>query len=174
MASAPSRIKSILNHLIPTAAPSDPPPHIHHLSPTFFLPRAASIEPNADAVYHINSANITVRRNYAQTADRARGLAYYFKKHGYKRVGIVAPNTPAFLEAIYAIPAAGGVVVPVNYRLKPDDITYILTYADVDCVLVDDEFVSLLDDLRAKHPDIPLLVDQVSLRPEVRCRPKLY
>jgi acyl-CoA synthetase (AMP-forming)/AMP-acid ligase II len=160
MASAPSRIKAILNHLIPTTGSSDPPPHIHHLSPTFFLPRAASIEPKADAVYHINAANATVRRNYAQTADRARGLAYYFKKHGFKRVGIVAPNTPAFLEAIYAIPAAGGVVVPVNYRLKPDDITYILTYADVDCVLVDDEFVPLLDDLRAKHPNIPLLVDQ--------------
>jgi acyl-CoA synthetase (AMP-forming)/AMP-acid ligase II len=164
MSSPPSRIKSILNHLRPTSTSSNPPPHIHHLSPTFFLQRAAAIEPTADAVYHVNAAGATVQRNYAQTADRARGLAYYLKKHGFKRVGILAPNTPAFLEAIYGIPAAGGVVVPVNYRLKPDDITYILTYADVECVLVDEEFMHLLDDLKAKHPNIHLLVDLVSQR----------
>jgi acyl-CoA synthetase (AMP-forming)/AMP-acid ligase II len=32
-------------------------------------------------------------------------------KHGYKRVGILAPNTPAFLEALFGIGAAGGVDV---------------------------------------------------------------
>lgn len=42
-------------------------------------------------------------------ADRARGLAYYVQKHCYKRVGILAPNTPAFLEAVYGI-AAGGAI----------------------------------------------------------------
>ena len=29
-------------------------------------------------------------------------------KHGFNRVGILAPNTPAFLESIYGIAAAGG------------------------------------------------------------------
>jgi acyl-CoA synthetase (AMP-forming)/AMP-acid ligase II len=168
MSGPPSRITSLLNHLLPTPAPgrttSTPKPsHIHQLSPTFFLERAAAIEPLADAVYHVNAAGVEVRRNYAQTADRARSLAYYFKKHGFRRVGILAPNTPAFLEAIYAIPAAGGASVPVNYRLKPEDITYILDFGDVDCVLVDKEFLPLLDDFKAKFPEIPLLVDFVSL-----------
>ena len=52
-----------------------------------------------------------LRRTYTETADRARGLAYYFKKHGLKRIGILCPNTPAFLESLYGIPAAGGVFV---------------------------------------------------------------
>lgn len=158
MSSPSSRIRSILDHLIPS---SSKPPHVHQLSPTFFLERAAGIEPNAAAVYHVNATGTVIQRNYAQTADRASGLAYYLKKHGYRRVGILAPNTPAFLEAIYGIPAAGGVIVPVNYRLKPDDITYILGHADVDCVLVDDEFIGLLDDFRSKHPRVSLLVDLV-------------
>lgn len=46
-----------------------------------------------------------------ETADRARGLAFHIKKHGYKRVGILCPNTPAFLESIYGIAAAGAVNV---------------------------------------------------------------
>lgn len=52
-----------------------------------------------------------LRRTYLEAADRARGLAYYLKKHGFKRVGILAPNTPAFFESIFGIAAAGAVNV---------------------------------------------------------------
>jgi len=52
-------------------------------------------------------------------------------KHGFKRVGILCPNTPAFLESIFGIAAAGGVNVAVNYRLKTEDIRYIMGFADV-------------------------------------------
>ncbi|OTA04452.1 AMP-dependent synthetase and ligase [Trichoderma parareesei] len=156
MSGPPSRIRSILGHLIPHQAT---PPHIHHLSPTFFLERAASIEPNAEAIYHITSNGAILRRSYQEFADRARGLAYYLKKHDLKRVGILAPNTPAFLEAIYGIPAAGAVIVPANYRLKPDDIAYIFEFAEVDSIIVDAEFVHLLDAFKAKHPKVPLIID---------------
>ncbi|KAI9708365.1 MAG: hypothetical protein M1820_004069 [Bogoriella megaspora] len=47
----------------------------------------------------------------------------------------------------------------INYRLKPDDLTYIFNHADVDVIIVDHEFVSLLDDFRQKYPHVPLLVD---------------
>jgi len=33
------------------------------------------------------------------------------RKHGYKRVGILCTNTPAFLESIFGIAAAGAVNV---------------------------------------------------------------
>lgn len=36
-------------------------------------------------------------------------MAYYLKKHGFGRVGILCPNTPAFLESIFGIAAAGAV-----------------------------------------------------------------
>lgn len=175
MAGAPSRIKSILGHLLPsgtgtatttTAATADVTAdefnhthHIHQLSPTFFLERAASIEPDAEAIHHITTNGKTLRRSYQEFADRARGLAYYLVKHGHKRVGILAPNTPAFLESIFGIGAAGAVNVAVNYRLKPDDITYIFEYAEVDSIIVDAEFVSLLDDFKASHPSVKLIVD---------------
>lgn len=65
----------------------------------------------AEAIYHITANNQVLRRTYQETADRARGLAYFLKKHGYKRVGILCPNTPAFLESIFGIAAAGAMNV---------------------------------------------------------------
>lgn len=159
MSGPPSRIRSILNHLRPHPAAA---PNFHTLSPTTFLERAASIEPDAEAIFHITVNGAILRRSYAEFADRARGLAYYFIKHGFRRVGVLAPNTPAFLESIYGIVAAGSVIVPANYRLKKEDIAYIFDFAEVDCIVVDQEFVGLLDGFKEKRPDIPLIVDLVS------------
>jgi len=134
--------------------------HNHHaLSPTSFLWRAAQIEPNATAIYHVTANKKVLRRSYIETADRARGLAYYLKKHGYKRVGILATNTPAFLECIFGIAAAGGVSVGVNYRLKTDDIAYIFEHADVDFIIADFEFAHLLEPFSKRHPEVKILVD---------------
>ncbi|TDZ27099.1 putative acyl-activating enzyme 1 [Colletotrichum spinosum] len=162
MSSPPSRLKNILGHLLSTSKTEEEPQaahHIHQLSPTFFLERAAAIEPDAEAIVHVTANDKLLRRTYQEFADRARGLAYYLKKHNLKRVGILAPNTPAFLEAIFGIALAGGVNVGVNYRLKSDDITYIFDFAEVDSIIVDHEFLPLLDEYRAKHPSVPLIVD---------------
>lgn len=68
------------------------------------------------AVYHVTANSQVLRRSYDEFADRARGLAYYLRGRGRSRVGVLATNTPAFLESIFGIIAAGGVIVPVNYR----------------------------------------------------------
>ncbi|KAJ4141417.1 hypothetical protein NW768_000628 [Fusarium equiseti] len=162
MSDPPSRLRSILNHLRPHPAA---PVNFHTLSPTTFLERAASIEPDAEAIFHITVNGAVLRRSYAEFADRARGLAYYFLKHGYRRVGILAPNTPAFLESIYGIVAAGAAIVPANYRLKPEDIAYIFDFAEVDCIIVDNEFVGLLDAYKEKHENVPLIIDMVDFLP---------
>lgn len=65
----------------------------------------------AEAVYHVTANGVVLRRSYQDTADRARGLAYFIKKNRHKRVGILCPNTPAFLESVFAIAAAGAVIV---------------------------------------------------------------
>lgn len=141
MSGATSRLRSLLGQLGGATKPSSSPVgwdhthHVHQLSPTQFLERAAAIEPDATAVVHQPAASASaspsqqqeqqqqqqqppplLRRSYAELADRARGLAYHLLAASRRRVGILAPNTPAFLESIYAIVAAGGVVVPVNYR----------------------------------------------------------
>lgn len=115
MSTPKSRLQSLTAHFLHSSASPITPssnnpkePHIHQLSPTFFLPRAAEIEPDAEAIFHVTANGKTLRRNYAEFADRARGLAYFLRKHGFVKVGILAPNTPAFLESIFGIAAAGG------------------------------------------------------------------
>ncbi|KAK3301913.1 uncharacterized protein B0T15DRAFT_286421 [Chaetomium strumarium] len=171
MSSPTSRLRNILSHLLSHSnhSPSidaphihnggPPPPHLAQLSPTFFLERAAAIEPHAEAVYHLTANGRVLRRSYLELADRARGLAYYLRKKGRKRVGILAPNTPAFLESIYGIASAGAVIVPVNYRLKQEDVAYILAFAEVDAVVVDQEFEGLLEGFRRSYPSVEVIVD---------------
>jgi acyl-CoA synthetase (AMP-forming)/AMP-acid ligase II len=163
MAGAATRLKGILGHLGRFQGNHRAERnHIHTLSPTFFLERAAQIEPDAEAIYHIAADGAVVQRTYAQFADRARGLAYYLKKQGRRRIGVLAPNTPAFLESIYGIVGAGGVIVPVNTRLKPEDIAYIFDFAEVDCIVVDSEYEPLLVLFRRDHSSVPFIVDTVS------------
>ncbi|KAK2882572.1 hypothetical protein FQN49_000220 [Arthroderma sp. PD_2] len=162
MSGAKSRLQSITAQLFPQkgdTASQARNTNRHTLSPTFFLPRAAAIEPDAEAIYHVSANGKIVRKSYKQFADRSRGLAFYIKKHGYKRVGILSPNTPAFLESIFGIAAAGAVNVAINYRLKPEDIAYIFAHAEVDSIIVDKEFVPLLDEYRKLNQHIPLIVD---------------
>lgn len=162
MSTPPSRLRNILGHLrLVGPKEGEGAHHIHQLSPTFFLERAAAIEPNAEAIYHVTANGKVLRRSYLEFADRACGLAYYLIRKGYKRVGVLAPNTPAFLESIYGIAAAGAVIVPVNYRLKPEDIAYIFDFAEVDAVITDFEYEHLLDVYKKDHPQTPVIIDTV-------------
>jgi len=172
MEGAKDRLKQLASHFTSANPVPGPPPihpgdsheyhhrhNFHTLSPTWFLWRAAQIEPDAMAIYHKTANGKILRRSYAEAADRARGLAYYLRKHGYKRVGILATNTPAFLESTFGIAAAGGVNVAINYRLKHDDISYIFQHSDVDMIIADAEFVGLLDEYKKERPNVPILID---------------
>ncbi|APA10299.1 hypothetical protein SS1G_07246 [Sclerotinia sclerotiorum 1980 UF-70] len=170
MSGPTSRLQSLVNHLLPSSAsttspatPASPPApkhHIHTLSPTFFLPRAAAIEPDAPAIHHVTANGQTIIRSYQEFADRSRGLAYYLKKQKLSRIGILCPNTPAFLESIFGVAAAGGIHVGVNYRLKEEDVIYIFEFAGVDCIIVDREFVGLLEGFRERNKGVRVIVDE--------------
>ncbi|KAI9866755.1 MAG: hypothetical protein M1813_000697 [Trichoglossum hirsutum] len=175
MSGPQSRLSKLAAHLLPSSSPAPPSTsspeyshrhNFHTLSPTFFLPRAAVIEPDAEAIYHITANKKILRRSYQEFADRARGLAYYIKEHGYKKVGILCPNTPAFLESIFGIAAAGARNTSVNYRLKGDDISYIFSHSDVDAIIVDDELVPLLDIYKRANPSVPIIIDTDTDVPE--------
>ncbi|QDS73908.1 hypothetical protein FKW77_007354 [Venturia effusa] len=167
---AQTRLSNLLSHIAPSSTSPSPAAdtsnkefnhryNFHTLSPTYWLPRAAAIEPDAEAIYHITANNQTLRRNYGEFADRSRGLAYYLLKNKCRRVGLLCPNTPAFLESVFGIGAAGCVNVAANYRLNPDDISYIFQHSDVDTIIVDAEYLPLLSSFQAAKPEVHIIID---------------
>ncbi|MFJ8743088.1 AMP-binding protein [Embleya sp. NPDC127516] len=61
-----------------------------------------------------------------------------------ERVAVVSPNSSRLLELLYAVSASGRICVPVNYRLTPQEIAYILRQCDASVVFVDPEVEAVL------------------------------
>jgi len=108
------------------------------LSPIGFLARAARIFPDHVAVVHGER-----RIDYAELDARCRRLGSALQRRGVKTgdtVAIIAPNIPAMIEAHYGVPGIGAVLNPLNIRLDPKTIAFILDHGEASVLLVDTEF----------------------------------
>lgn len=107
------------------------------LSPVSFLERAAAVFADRPAVVDGER-----RDTYAQLWQRAQRLAGLLAARGVEpgdRVAVLSPNTHLLLEAHYGVPLAGAVLVALNTRLAPAEISYILEHSGASLVLVDAE-----------------------------------
>lgn len=59
------------------------------------------------------------------------------------RVGVLALNSERHFEALFAIPAAGAAIVPINTLLAPLEIAYILEDSGAKAVLLGDAFAAV-------------------------------
>jgi acyl-CoA synthetase (AMP-forming)/AMP-acid ligase II len=60
------------------------------------------------------------------------------------RVAILAWNCPEFIELIYAVPASGKILVPLNARLAPAELVYQLQSAGVSTLFGDPDLLQAL------------------------------
>ncbi len=115
------------------------------LTPASFLERSASLFPDKVAVVHGYR-----QYTYRKFAWRVNRLASHLRASGlqkHDRVAFLCPNTPALLEAHFAVPAAGGILVAVNTRLNAQEIDFILKHAGVKFLFVDAELAPLVEPL---------------------------
>jgi fatty-acyl-CoA synthase len=105
------------------------------LNPVDFLHRAAYMYPEKIAVVHG-----TQRFTYQQLAERSWRLANALRAAGLgkgDRVATLLFNSPTMLEAHFGVPAAGGILVPVNNRLASAEVGYILQHSGARYLLLD-------------------------------------
>jgi fatty-acyl-CoA synthase len=91
---------------------------------------------------------------YGEIARRARGMAGALDAMGVglgERVAIVSPNAARFLISFYGTSAYGRVLVPINFRLNVEEVTYIVEHSGASVLLVDPELESTLAGVSAKH-----------------------
>jgi fatty-acyl-CoA synthase len=115
------------------------------LTPISFLRRSAYLFPDKLAIVHGNR-----RYSYRQFEARVNRLAAGLRAAGlerHDRVAFLCPNIPPLLEAHFAVPAAGGVLVAINTRLSSDEIGYIIQHAGARFLFVDSELAHLVEPL---------------------------
>jgi fatty-acyl-CoA synthase len=96
-----------------------------------------------------------LRLTYEQFFDRCDRWSTALQQLGVARgdrVATIAPNTHAQLEAFYAVPQIGAVLVPINYRLTPEDFVYIINHSGASVVCVDEEYLDAVDSIRDRIP----------------------
>jgi fatty-acyl-CoA synthase len=71
-----------------------------------------------------------------------------------ERVATIAPNTQSHLEAFYAVPQIGAVVVPINFRLTAADFAYILNHSGARVVCVHADYLDAVDSIRSQVPGV--------------------
>ena len=127
------------------------------LTPISFLARSAQFFADRTAVIHGER-----RFNYAELFARTRRLAHALEQAGVKRgdtVAILAPNTPALLEAHYAVPMLGAVLNPINIRLDAAAIAFCLEHGEAKVLLADREFATPVAGALERLAQKPLVID---------------
>src|SRR5262245_53243352 len=105
---------------------------------SWILPRARAMFPDRPAIIDGD-----VRHSFEQLGRRVDALVSGLKAKGVNqgdRVAILDVNSSIYAEAYYACAQAGMVLVPLNSRLAPPELRYILNDAGAKVLLVSDPF----------------------------------
>src|SRR6201993_3088419 len=117
------------------------------------------------------------RFTYAQLGERASRLAGALREMGVKsgdRIAFLSLNCHRLLEAYYGVLEAGAVLLPLNFRLAPRELAYILNDAGVKVLFLEKEFAEDVSSFRESVPNIQTFI-LLDAPPEARwLTPKNY
>jgi fatty-acyl-CoA synthase len=122
------------------------------LSPVDFARRTRRLHGAREAV-----VDGELRLTYEQFFDRCDRWSSALQGLGVApgdRVATIAPNTHAQLEAFYAVPQIGAVLVPINYRLTAEDFVYIVNHSGSTVVCVHSDYLAVVDEVRDQMPEV--------------------
>jgi len=129
------------------------------LTPLSHLIRANRIFPDrmalVDRGYRASYAELFARTSRLASALAGRGVA------PGDVVATVLPNTYPHVEAHWGVPACGAVLNAINIRLDINTISYILDHGEAKVVLVDTQFLGVVEEAihAQEHEPLPLIVE---------------
>lgn len=101
------------------------------------------------------------RFTYSQFAERVSCLAGALRQAGVQpgdRVAFLSMNCHRLLEGYYGVPDAGAVLLPLNIRLAPHELAFILDDARPRVLFLQKEFLGVVDSFRQEVPAIQSFV----------------
>jgi O-succinylbenzoate-CoA ligase len=114
------------------------------------LAKRAFLNPQREA--YVDSHQ-NLRLTYAELNGRCNRLANALLGAGIERgerVGLLLMNSAEFMEAYFALAKVGAVVVPLNWRLVPDELTFILKDSGTRRLIFGAEFLAAVADLHSR------------------------
>jgi fatty-acyl-CoA synthase len=127
------------------------------LTPQSFLERSAFVFPEKNAIVYGRET-----WTYAQLAARVNRLANALRLWGLRkgeRIAFLCPNIPPLLEAHFAVPLSGGVLVALNNRLAADNILTILNHSGARLLFVDTALSHLIAPVRGELEALEIVVN---------------
>jgi fatty-acyl-CoA synthase len=91
---------------------------------------------------------------YREVARRARAMQAALDGLDIgegERVAVVSHNSGRLVEMLLGVPSSGRVLVPVNFRLSPEEVSYIVGHSGARVLMVDPELEASLKGIQAEH-----------------------
>jgi acyl-CoA synthetase (AMP-forming)/AMP-acid ligase II len=132
------------------------------MNTTEFMDIANAICPDRDCIVFEEK-----RWTYAQINERVTRLGNALAKWGIKkgdRVGILHVNCNQYVETYFAAARLGAIFVPLNFRAKADELTYMIANAEVKLLFVGSRY---LDMVHSILPHVDTVKECVSI--DSRC-----
>ncbi|MEM9221803.1 MAG: AMP-binding protein [Pseudomonadota bacterium] len=109
----------------------------------FFTPleRTAAFHPDKPA---IRFAGRTI--SYGTFVARVRAIAGALKRDGVgagDRVAVLSTNHPDMLALLFAVSRVGAILVPLNWRLAPDELAYAIGHCEPSILVHGEEFAGV-------------------------------
>jgi acyl-CoA synthetase (AMP-forming)/AMP-acid ligase II len=112
-----------------------------------------------------------LRFSYAEFRQRVCRLANALSELGVRpgdTVAVMDWDSHRYLECFYAVPMLGAVLHTVNIRLSPEQILYTIDHAEDDYLLVNEEFLPILEQIKGRIDTVRdfVLLQDGQLQPE--------
>jgi acyl-CoA synthetase (AMP-forming)/AMP-acid ligase II len=124
------------------------------MNPAEFLTISSAVVPDRDALV---SGDGEARVSYAQMASDVNRLTNALQSMGVgigDRVAVMATNSPEYVEIYYACAKLGACFVPVNFRAKHEELSYMLNASEAAVLFAGKRYLDLIDSLRGEVPSL--------------------
>lgn len=108
-------------------------------------------------ILNADKSRYTYREMGERVHQLANGLASLGVKEG-QTVAVMEWDTPSYLECFFAIPMMGAVIHTINVRLSPEQMLYTINHAKDDVILINREFLPLLESVWDKVETVKTLI----------------
>ncbi len=106
------------------------------------------------------------RHDYSEFSQRVSQLANGLAKLGIKAgdtVAVMDWDSHRYLECFFAVPMIGAVLHTINVRLSPEQILYTINHAEDDIILIHDDFVPMMVQIKDRIDRKPRFVSLTEL-----------